>query len=100
MFDTTKVTNQNTTKVNFENHSASGLLCKSMVASKIIRFDNNSKLEDSVFANEPYIVINRGSYNETKAPIIILQVLLVSDSRYLVEYITEEDYNKELGLEE
>lgn len=98
MFDTTKITSQNITKVNFENHSASGLLCKSMVNSKIIRFDNNSKLEDSIFANEPYIAINRGSYNETKVPIIILQVLLVSDSRYLVEYITEEDYLNELGL--
>lgn len=98
MFDTTKITNKNITKVNFENHSASGLLCKSMAASKIIRFDNNSKLEDSVFDNNPHIVLSRGTGNETKIPIIVLQVLLVSDSRYLVEYITEEDYLKELGL--
>lgn len=98
MLDTTKITSQNITKVNFENHSASGLLCKSMVASKIIRFDNNSKLEDGMFSNNPYIVINRGSYAEAKIPIVILQVLLVSDSRYLVEYITEEDYLHELGL--
>lgn len=98
MFDTTKITNQNITKVNFENHSASGLLCKSMVTSKIIRFDRNSKLEDSVFDNNPHMVLSRGSANETKIPIIVLQVLLVSDSRYLVEYITEEDYLNELGL--
>lgn len=89
MFDNT-ITKTN---INFENHSASGLLCKSMIKSKIIRFDKGSRWEDTVFSFEPYIKVD-----DTKIKIIVLQVLLASNTSYIVECITEKDYNEELGI--
>lgn len=81
------------TNVNFENRSASGLLCKSMNKSKIIRFDKGSRWEDTIFSFEPYVKID-----DTKIKLIGLQVLLTSTTSYIVECITEKDYNEELGI--
>lgn len=62
MFHTT--VNRQSTNIKFENHSASGLLCKSMLKSKIIRFDRESYRESTIFSPNPHIVINRGERNE------------------------------------
>lgn len=84
------------TNVNFENRSASGLLCKSMVKSKIIRFDKDSRWEDTIFSFEPHI---KDDYNN-KIRLVVLQVLLASTTGYIVECITEKDYNEELGIKQ
>lgn len=86
------------TNVNFENHSASGLLCKSMIKSKIIRFERNSYYENDIFSTNPHITINRGRREEKIIDIIVLQVLLVSDTSFIVEYITEDDFNEAIGI--
>ena len=86
------------TNVNFENRSASGLLCKSMVKSKILRFERNSYYEDDMFSPNPHITINRGRREEKIIDIIVLQVLLVSDTSFIVEYITEDDFNEALEI--
>lgn len=108
MFDTAVVKRSSNNNYNtFNNHSANGLLCKSMVKSKIVRFDKDSEYEETMFSNEPYI--NKritetgfyGSYTTKKeVKIIVLQVLLVNDTRFIVEYITEDDFNEELGLKD
>ena len=90
--------NKQTTNIKFENHSASGLLCKSMLKSKILRFDRNSHYEDDIFDPNPCIVLNRGKFNEKIIKVIVLQVLLVSDTTYIVEYINEDDFNEEMGI--
>ena len=90
MFDNMMVAKNN---FKFENHSASGLLCKSMIKSKIIRFDKGSLWEDTIFSLQPYIKDDCGN----RIKIIVLQVLLVSDKGFVIEYITEKDYNEELG---
>lgn len=106
MFDTNVIKKSSNNNYNiFNNHSASGLLCKSMVKSKIVRFDKNSKYEDTFFSDEPYIKKRKsyycGSYDsEEKIKIVVLQVLLVNDTSFIVEYITEDDFNEELGLKD
>lgn len=94
----TIISRQNT-NIKFENHSASGLLCKSMLKSKIIRFDRGSYREDEIFSPNPHITINRKELNEKTFNIIVLQVLLVSDRTYIVEYINEDDFNEEIGID-
>ena len=84
------------TSVNFENRSTSGLLCKSMVKSKIIRFDKGSRWEDTILSFEPYI---KDDCNN-KIRLVVLQVLLASTTGYVVECITEKDYNEELGIKQ
>ena len=84
------------TNVNFENRSASGLLCKSMVKSKIIRFDKDSRWEDTIFSFESR---TKDDYNN-KIRLVVLQVLLASTTGYIVECITEKDYNEELGIKQ
>ena len=108
--NTVRQSNYNNTNVsfNFENHSASGLLCKSMLRSKITRFDIGSKNEATLFSDNPYLIVkvSKKGYDgrdyeyETEVKVVVLQVLLMNDERYLVEDITEDDFNKELGLEE
>ena len=95
MFNTTM--NKQSTNIKFENHSASGLLCKSMLKSKIIRFDRNSNYEEWIFSINPHIVVGK-NYNEKDIPIIVLQVLLVHDKTYIVEYINEDDFYEEMGI--
>ena len=95
MFNTT--INKQSTNIKFENHSASGLLCKSMLKSKIIRFDRNSNYEEWIFSINPHIVVGK-NYNEKDIPIIVLQVLLVNDKTYIVEYINEDDFYDEMGI--
>lgn len=96
MFDNTMISK---THIKFENHSASGLLCKSMLKSKIIRFDRESYRESEMFSPNPHITINRGKYEEKTINVIVLQVLLVNDTTYIVEYITEDDFNEEMGID-
>ena len=95
MFNTT--INKQSTNIKFENHSASGLLCKSMFKSKILRFDRNSNYEDWIFSINPHIVVGE-DYKKKDIPIIVLQVLLVNDKTYIVEYISEDDFNEEMGI--
>ena len=83
------------TNVIFENHSASGLLCKSMIKSKIIRFDKGTNWENTILSFNPYI---RDDDNN-KIRLVVLQALLVRNTSYIVECITEKDYNEELGIE-
>ncbi len=96
MFNTT--INKQNTNIKFDNHSASGLLCKSMLKSKILRFDRGSNYEGDMFSPNPCITLNRGKYEEKRINIIVLQVLLVNDETYIVEYINEDDFNEEMGI--
>lgn len=111
MFNTynTRQSVVNHTSVDVENHNASNIMCKSMQKSKFKRFERGSITEQTIFSNEPHLtktVLKR--YNpyepayeiEEKIKVVVLQVMLIDNEVYLVEYITEEDFNKELGLEE
>jgi len=82
------------TNVNFENRSASGLLCKTMIKSKIIEFDKGTNWENTILSFDPYV---RDGYNN-KIRLVVLQVLLASNTSYIVECITVDDYNEELGI--
>lgn len=91
----------NHTDVNVENHSASNIMCKSMYKSNFKRFEIGSKIEQTIFSDKPYLtkkVLKR--YNpyeptyeiEEKIEVIVLQVMLIDNNSYLVEYITKDDY--------
>ena len=91
----------NHTDVNVENHSASSIMCKSMYKSNFKRFERGSKTEQTIFSDKPYLtkkVFKRcdpysPAYEvEEKIEVVVLQVMLIDDSVYLVEYITKEDY--------
>lgn len=111
MFNTynTRQSVTNSTEINTENHNASNIMYKSMQKSKFKRFERGSINEKTIFSDEPHLtktVLKR--YNpyepayeiEEKIEVVVLQVMLIDNELYLVEYITKEDYNKELGLEE
>ena len=111
MFNTydTRQSVTNHTETNIENHSASNIMCKSMHKSKFKWFERGSRNEQTIFSSEPYLtkkVLKRcnpyePAYEvEEKTEVVVLQVMLIDNDVYLVEYITKEDYNKELGLEE
>lgn len=111
MFNTynTRQSVTNYTETNVENHNASNIMSKSMQKSKFKRFERGSITEQTIFSDEPHLtktVFKR--YNpyepaykvEEKIAVVVLQVMLIDDELYLVEYITKDDFNEELGLEE
>ena len=93
----------NDTNVNVENHSASNIMRKSMYKSKFKRFERGSKVEQTIFSDEPHLtkkVLKRYEYDpyspgyevEEKTEVVVLQVMLIDNNLYLVEYITKDDY--------
>ena len=73
---------------NYHVNAVSGTLRKSHPKSKM--FIRNLNINDSLFDDEPKLVINRYCTKD----VVILQTMLCGDNKVLVEYVIKEDFEE------
>ena len=104
MFNTTKNYDYSSyeTVVNIK-PACVGTIQKSSPLSRIVKCDVNSEFAKAALDEfQPHInkrVAHGSSYRDTwysdePIPIIVLQVMVFGDNQCLIEFITEEDFNK------
>ena len=74
--------------INNKVQQVSGSLIKTDPRSVFIRFDKDSRMEDTVFDRHP--TINVGSHSYDPRPITVLQVMLGPDNSYICEVVIDE----------
>lgn len=94
MFNNTKVVCGDT---NIKVNAVSGTMVKNYKESFFIRFQKGSSLENLVFAENPYLHIDK--FGNKNTPIVVIQAMILAENHYLCEIVHKKDFDNMFNCE-